>query len=58
MPWSELIELIRPNYFIPSRRGRQPYDLELMLRIHLLQIVYNMIVPQMEEFLLENHTVN
>lgn len=56
VPWSALIELIKPCYFVSGRRGRQPYDLELMLRIHLLQVVYNMSDPQMEDFLLENHT--
>ncbi len=56
VPWSTLIELIKPCYFASGRRGRQPYDLELMLRIHLLQVVYNMSDLQMEDFLLENHT--
>lgn len=56
VPWSTLIEMIRPNYYVSGRRGRQPYELDLMLRIHLLQIVYNMSDPQMEDFLLENHT--
>ena len=56
VPWSALIELIKPCYFVSGRRGRQPYDLELMLRIHLLQVVYNMSDPQMEDFLLENNT--
>lgn len=53
---SALFELIRPSYFVHDRRDRQPCDLELMLRVHLLQIVYNMRAPQMEDFLLENHT--
>ena len=56
VPWSTLIELIKPCYFVSGRRGRQPYDLELMLRIHLLQVVYNLSDPQMEDFLLENNT--
>ena len=56
VPWSALIELIKPCYFVSGRRGRQPYDLELMLRIHLLQVVYNLSDPQMEDFLLENNT--
>lgn len=56
VPWSELIDLIKPCYFVSGRLGRQPYDLELMLRIHLLQVVYNMSDPQKEDFLLENQT--
>lgn len=47
--------MIRPFYFESGRPGRQPYDLELMLRIHLLQISYNL-SAQMEDFLHENVT--
>lgn len=57
IPWKLLLDLIRPYYFVSGRRGRQPYDLELMLRIHLLQIAYNLSDPQMEDYLQENFTV-
>ena len=49
IPWKDLLDLIRPHYFVSGRRGRQPYALELMLRIHLLQITYNLSDPQMED---------
>ena len=35
IPWGELEELVRPCYY-EGKRGNKPYDLELMLRIHLL----------------------
>lgn len=54
--WSDLLELIQPSYYESGRRSRQPFPLELMLRIHLLQIAYNMSDPQMEDFLHENST--
>ena len=56
VPWGDLLDLIHPFYFESSHRRRQPFDLELMLRIHLLQISYNLSDPQMEDFLHENIT--
>lgn len=56
VPWQELLDLIRPFYYVSGRRGRQPYPLEQMLRIHLLQCSYNLSDPQMEDFLQENGT--
>lgn len=41
MPWEELEELVRPHYYA-GIRGNKPYDLELMLRIHLLQNLYTL----------------
>lgn len=41
IPWGELEELVRPCYY-EGKRGNKPYDLELMLRIHLLQNLYNL----------------
>ena len=41
MPWGELEELVRPCYY-EGKRGNKPYDLELMLRIHLLQNLYDL----------------
>ncbi len=41
MPWGELEELVRPCYY-EGKRGNKPYDLELMLRIYLLQNLYNL----------------
>lgn len=40
IPWSEWVELIKPCYY-KGEHGNKPYDLELMLRIYVLQMVYN-----------------
>lgn len=41
IPWGEWIALIRPSYY-KGERGNKPYDLELMLRIYMLQNLYNL----------------
>lgn len=41
MPWEQLYELVEPCYY-EGARGNKPYDLELMLRIHLLQNLYDL----------------
>ena len=41
VPWGEWISLIRPCYY-KGERGNKPYDLERMLRIYLVQILYNL----------------
>lgn len=52
IPWSSLLKLIEPFYPIAGR-GRHPYPLETMLRIHLLQNWYALSDPAMEEALYE-----
>lgn len=41
VPWGEWIKLIKPCYY-KGERGNKPYDLELMLRICMLQNLYNL----------------
>ena len=41
VPWEEWIAEIRPCYY-KGERGNKPYDLELMLRIYLLQNLYDL----------------
>lgn len=41
VPWGEWITLIRPCYY-KGERGNKPYDLELMLRIYLIQNLYDL----------------
>ena len=41
IPWSEWIALIQPCYY-KGELGNKPYGLELMLRIYLLQNLYDM----------------
>ena len=43
IPWGEWITLIQPSYYIiKGERGNKPYDLELMLRIYMLENLYDL----------------
>ena len=50
IPWQGLKSLIGP-YYSEGKRGAQPYPLELMIRIHFLQLVYNLSDPMCKETL-------
>ncbi len=52
VPWKEVLVLIEPHY-PKAGRGRHPYAMETMLRIHLLQQWYALSDPAMEEALYE-----
>ena len=41
VPWGEWLSLINPCYY-KGERGNKPYDLELMLRIYLIQNLYDL----------------
>ena len=41
IPWGEWIALIQPRYY-KGERGNKPYDLELMLRIYMLENLYDL----------------
>ena len=41
VPWGEWLKKIQPHYY-KGERGNKPYDLELMLRIYVLQNLYNL----------------
>ena len=50
VPWSELVALVSP--FMPEgRRGRPPFAVEVMLRVHFMQQWFNLSDPAMEEAL-------
>ncbi|TIE20155.1 IS5 family transposase [Stenotrophomonas maltophilia] len=51
VPWKRLLALIEPDYPKTGRRGRQPYPLATMLRVHFLQQWYALSDPSMEEAL-------
>ena len=40
VPWKEWLVLIQPCYY-KGERGNKPYELETILRIHLLQELYD-----------------
>ena len=52
VPWTSLLAQIEPHY-PKAGRGRHPYAMETMLRIHLLQQWYALSDPAMEEALYE-----
>jgi IS5 family transposase len=52
VPWKSLLDLIEPLYPVAGR-GRQPYPLQTMLRIHLMQNWFGLSDPAMEEALYE-----
>ena len=56
IPWEQLEELIRPHY-PTAGRGRRPYALSAMLRIHCVQLFYNLSDPGMEDLLYEVESV-
>src|SRR5512135_1335089 len=52
VPWNSLLSLIEPMY-PEAGRGRHPYPLETMLRVHLMQNWFGLSDPAMEEALYE-----
>ena len=41
VPWNEWVAMIKPCYY-KGERGNKPYELELMLRLYLIQNLYNL----------------
>ena len=56
IPWQRLEDRIGPHYF-RSERGRRPYPLAVMLRVHIVQLCYNLSDPAMEDLLYEAESV-
>ena len=56
IPWQKLEERIGPHYF-RGERGRRPYALAVMLRVHIVQLCYNLSDPAMEDLLYEAESV-
>ena len=56
IPWERLEECIRPVY-PKAGKGRRPYPLPVMLRIHCVQLCYNRSDPGMEDLLYESESV-
>lgn len=52
VPWKALVKVISPFYPVVGR-GRRPYPLEAMLRVHLMQNWFALSDPSMEEALYE-----
>ena len=56
IPWQSLEARIGP-FYPKAGRGRQPYPLAVMLRIHCVQLFYNLSDPGMEDLLYEAESV-
>ena len=56
IPWQQLEDRIEP-FYPKAGRGRRPYPLGVMLRIHCVQLFYNVSDPGMEDLLYEVESV-
>ena len=56
IPWQLLEDRIRTCY-PKAGKGRQPYPLSVMLRVHCVQLFYNLSDPGMEDLLYESDPV-
>ena len=56
IPWQSLEDRIRP-FYPKAGRGRHPYPLSVMLRVHCVQLFYNLSDPGMEDLLYESDPV-
>lgn len=52
VPWAPLLKVIEPFYPVAGR-GRRPYPVQTMLRVHLMQNWFGLSDPAMEEALYE-----
>ena len=56
IPWDRLEARIEP-FYRKAGRGRRPYPLAVMLRVHCVQLFYNLSDPGMEDLLYEVESV-
>ena len=56
IPWQCLEDCIRP-FYPKAGNGRRPYPLAVMLRVHCVQLIYNLSDPGMEDLLYESDPV-
>ena len=56
IPWKRLEKRVRRHY-PKAGKGRHPYPLPVMLRIHCVQLFYNLSDPAMEDMLYEIESV-
>jgi IS5 family transposase len=56
IPWAELEAVIRPHYYA-GKRGRPPRGIEVMLRMYLLQVWYNLSDQMAEEEIYDSHAM-
>ena len=56
VPWQRLEGRIRP-FYPKAANGRRPYPIPVMLRVHCVQLFYNLSDPGMEDLLYEAESV-
>lgn len=56
IPWSEWVELIRP-FYPKGKQGRRPRGIELMLRMYLLQVWFNLSDEMVEDSLYDSYAM-
>ena len=56
VPWGRLEERVEP-FYPKVGRGRRPYPLGMILRVHCVQLFYNLSDPGMEDLLYEVESV-
>ena len=56
IPWEKILEQIRP-YYGGAGKGRVPYPLESIVRVHFVQAFYGLSDPAMEDLLYEAESV-
>ena len=56
IPWEEWVSIIRP-YYPTGKRGRPPVELELILRMYLLQCWFNLSNPGTEDAIYDSYAM-
>src|SRR3546814_11859911 len=56
IPWKVFANLVEPHY-PKAGKGRRPYPLEVMLRIHFMQQWFSLSDPAMEEALYDSTSI-
>lgn len=56
IPWNQWVEIIRPYYY-NNKRGRRPKDIEVMLRMYLMQNWFNLSDEGMEEAIYDSYAM-
>ena len=56
IPWKEWVGIIQP-YYPEGKRGRPPIALELLLRMYLLQVWFNLSDPGTEDAIYDRYAM-
>lgn len=56
IPWSDWVALIKPHYY-NNKRGRRPKDIELMLRMYLMQNWFNLSDEGIEDAIYDSYAM-